>query len=328
MFQRFRGKDRVIVAGVKFDGNTLQNLQGALDLAKHTHMTLRLVHVIEKWQEHLPGCYTPGSYFATKVSAINEDSCIKDAKAKLAELRTMIPADITVEENIIFGSVAESLICDAVSCKAALIMCSFEPSPEKHQARGLSTIVSLLANAGVPILALPRHRRLDYQKAHFKIVACDSLLDDCAQAMSTACEFGMDIGNSQIIHLHIHRRSKEELAEWGEQIRNMLDSYQIDVPDEFAGENIIEKTHKKITHQLNQRIGMLKSLIPLKPDCSYSQQVLFGDLFEEFLGLVRTEDPDLIAFGRHQRFHLKAFTKGSMPSYAMLGLDRPILTVA
>lgn len=328
MFHRFRGDDRKIVFGVKFDSSTIKNLKGACELAKHTGMTLRLVHVIEKWQEHLPGCYTPGSYFSSKLSAINEDNCIKDANAKFEELKSMIPPDIKIEQNILVGAVAESLICDAISSQAALILCSYRPMSDQYLPKGLSTALSLLADASVPILAVPQGYQLDYHKKPFKIIACDSLMDDCSEAISTACELGLDIGNTSIVHLHIHQKTPAEIAEWGEQVQSVMESYKLQVPSEFEVDNIMEKTRKKIGHQLDQRIGMLKSIIPLKNACEYSQEVLFGDLFEQFANMITQEDPDVIAFGKHQRFHIKSLAIGSMPSYTMLGLGRPVLAVA
>ena len=328
MFHRFRGSERKIVFGVKFDGDTVKNLQGACKLAKHTGMTLRLVHVIEKWQEHLPGCYTPGSYFSSKLSAINEDSCIKDARAKFEELKTMIDPSINIEQNVLVGSVAEGLLCDAISSQAALIMCSYRPMSDQYLPKGLSTTLSLLADASVPVLAMPLGFNLDYSKKPFKIVACDSLMDDCSEAMSTACEFGMDVGNASIIHLHIHQKTPAEIAEWGEQVQSFMESYKLQVPSEFEVENIMEQTRKKISHQLDQRIGMLKSIIPLKQGCEYAQQIRFGDLFDQFGSMIANENPDIIAFGKHQKFHKKTLAVGSMPSYTMLGLGRPILAVA
>ena len=328
MFHRFSGSDRKIVYGVKFDGDTFKNLKGACDLAKHTGMTLRLVHVIEKWQEHLPGCYTPGSYFSSKFSAINEDNCIKDANAKFEELKTMIDPAIKVEQNVLFGSVAEGLLCDAVSSQAALIVCSYRPMSDQFLPKGLSTALSLLSDAGVPVLAIPQGFKMDYEKKPFKIIACDSLLDDCSEAISTACELGMDIGNTSIIHLHIHQKTPAEIAEWGEHIQSMMESYKLEVPSEFEIDNMMEQTRKKISHQLDQRIGMLKSIIPLKQGCEYAQQIRFGDLFEQFGAMTAKENPDIIAFGKHKRFHRKTLAVGSMPSYTMLGLGRPVLAVA
>ena len=112
---------------------------------------------------------------------------------------------------VISKSIPEAIVNDASRSSADLIVCGVANVSHKFLPKGLSTVLSLMANAPIPVIAFPPGA--SFQKSNedaFRIILADDLEDAGASAAKFGIEWAKSIGKSSIYHVHVNTSRKED----------------------------------------------------------------------------------------------------------------------
>ncbi|MEZ4743788.1 MAG: universal stress protein [Bdellovibrionota bacterium] len=331
MFDRFSGKNRHIVAGIKFTPTTTDYIKSTISLARRSNMSLKFTHIVEPWNQG-PMVYSNTSP-TQRLSTLNEESRLKSAKKRLDEAIKPFLKEYDIETSVHIGQVAETLKSEALTSRASLLVCGIKPIAHKFVPKGFTTALELITSSSIPVLALPEEKIYDFagdkkQEKKLTILVCDDLSPSSHDALPTAAELAGALKKSELLHLHIHKESKENLIKWAEQVASYtptLRDLQFDFP--IKKETIVANTEKAITDSMSKRLEVSQAILEMQK-VDYNRKIAFGDIYEKLQEVIKETNPDLVVFGQHHLIHKRPFSIGRIPFYSMLNLELPILVVS
>jgi len=328
MYENFAGKNRRIVVAVNADSPKDYLPEFAANIAARTGMTLRLLHVIEYTSVGSPAAYPDGYVFA-RTSIETRDELIETAIGTLNSIKSKLQAkrDIVVEINTAMGSVAENLQAEAVSTNASLLICGAKATSHRFVPKGLSTALGLMSDSPKPVIVVPEDSVSDFSNQYLTILASDDLTDNSAEAVTTACELAVNLGNATIAHLHIHPQTRKQIEDQAQKVIDVMLNNEVELEEFFARERVFENVTNNIKAAMSKRVGILNKVIDMSDHTTYRREMRFGDIVEQFGEVVDEVKPDLLVFGRHQFVHRQPWSLGKMPFYGMLNLHRPVMIV-
>ncbi|MEZ4743845.1 MAG: universal stress protein [Bdellovibrionota bacterium] len=325
MFERFRGKERKIVAGIKFTAIVDEYIKSVISLAKRTDMSLKFTHVVEQWTS--ASVIYPGEYISSGIAKAAEEQRTKEATNELQKTLKPYLSKGEFETSVHVGRPGEALKSDALISRASLIVCGVKPVSYRFVPRGFSTAIELMTESSIPVLVIPEGKFYDFNGEKFTVLVCDDLSQTSADVLSTAGELSGAFRNVTLHHLHIHKESKEQLLTWANQVFEMMITRDLEYDFEIDKHSIVSNTEKAIHKKMDKRLEIPQSFLNLN-NVSYTQEVRFGDVFDELTQSIKSLNPDLIVFGRHHFLHKHPVSIGKVPFYAMLNLNIPIMIVS
>ncbi len=320
MTNRFMNPNGKILVPVNLDETAAVNMKAAAQIAKRTGLKLEIVHVNEYWVGRTwPAEMMFGGPVTGMISSV-EDDTMSEAKASLNLLAKKALPGMDVPCTVFLGYPAESIRAHAVAIGAELIILGGTADDYRFIPKGLSTLLSLMADAPCPVLVLPKDKVTNWESQSLKAIFADDLQPQTESAAIVAYDWAAALGNTQLTLAHSNQMSKDSLktamtaaAAASHAPTGALD---VDVIWNAAMRSMNEKLMARAASQrkfLESRGGGAKSI------------VLQGPPVESILNLANETKTDVLIFGRHRTWRRKPFAIGQLPFHSMLRSHKPVL---
>ncbi len=321
--KRFQGLSSSVIVSVAFDTQTDHLLKTAINLCRHTKMSLRLVHVNEPWAgRHWAGAVSGGVPMLDVIAAVELEQC-KAALSRLDKIASSIAAGIDCSTNVLTGPVADCLIADALTTGASLIITGVAPNYSKFIPSGFSTAMSLMAHAPCPVLAVPSNCNLDFSKDGLKILLADDLSDGCLAAVNTAMDFATALKHADVTHLHVNAVDTETLQQ---TFNTAMATAHVSAATTFNLAELSSMMQSCLERKLSERIEV-RSANLVKVGGKVTTKITVGVPHESIQGISADMAADIVVFGRHAALHRRPFTLGRVPLRAMLSQQHAVMVV-
>jgi hypothetical protein len=323
MYDNLRNKNRCIVIATKLDKDGQDLITYSQHLFRNSLIPFRLVHVIEP--RFVPGVIAgyPGDFVGSKLSQDYEDTSFSEAVTKLSAIAERVLPERECSHAVIFGRIPSAVVAEAISSKASLIVAAAGQITDKSFPYGYSTSLGLMTGSTLPVMIVPNHVSHVRNYDHLRVLVADDLSDHSRGALSMGCEFANAFSNSELMHLHICKSTREDIKQWGEQILESMTAGRIPMDPSFRKDHYIDKVGQFYRNSLESRIGSAKMMV--EQTGKYHSSVLYGEPFEQFEQAVEKFNPDIVIFGRHEFVHARPMGIGRMPFQAMLALNRTLV---
>ena len=323
MGKRFRGDSRTVVLAVRADEGAQSLVDAAMQLCRRTGMKLRIVQVAEYWiGRSWPRELTIEGPLAEAVDAVEGES-IRMAEKHLRKMAESAGRGLEVETNVLSGNASECIIADALANRASLIITGAGRGSHRFVPRGMSTALSLMADAPIPVLVIQEGCRPKFDMDGQVVLIADDLSEHSERAVLTGFDLATALGKTKVKHVHVNAISEENLRVALEGVASASRSGQ--VRGISAGE-IHELALKTLDAKLRQRAAGMKAVLEASSS-EVSCHLRSGDVIDELNKAAEETKADFVVFGRHRAFRRKPFLIGQVPFYAMLSPDRPVLVV-
>ena len=323
MYDSFKKKKFRVSVGINSESGSEELLDFCRDFSQRTSARVRLVHAIEPWEDH-PWAYAfPGVEPYGAMTRELEQQTRKDLREKLEACKASLRLD-DVETNLAHGTAAEVLGADAVSNNASMIIVGSASRGYRFVPRGFSTALTLMARARVPVMAVPSGCKSFRSSGRLSVLYADDLTRHSVNALSVALEMASGFAEVDFHHLHVCRSTKDELAEIGGKVMTMMEMEQVPFDKSFSVASFPKDAEQRLCDRMSDRIGQAKVLLE-NANCSYNQEVLYGEVEEQLRVAVAKVKPDLVVFGRHAMVHHRPIGIGRLPFSSMLGLEVPVI---
>lgn len=286
MVYTFLREKSKIVAALKFDESSMQLLRSIHSLCRKTSMSMRAVHVVHDYASdrvYYPDYF--GSSQARELMSQEQDREAADAGKRLRELVEREKfQDAWESKAIVSKDTCAALLAE--SHDASILAIAVERHRYQLIPRGLSVVLSLLANSNIPILII-RDGSFDFSQRYSLLIA-DDLSPSSEHAAWFGTTFGLASGASDIVHTHILHpkihKFEEHLEARGEIIeRERFKAY-------------VDHT---VTSALSSRSGWeMRKEDFAKVGCSYRALATAGKVSEELDLLAKGFNPHIVVMGR------------------------------
>jgi nucleotide-binding universal stress UspA family protein len=309
-----------ILVPVNLDAGSASMLKAAAQIAKRTGLSLEVIHISEYWVGRTwPTEMMLGGPMGGLVTAVEDDS-IGVALEQLKELVATNLSGMNVHCEVLLGYPAESIKAHAVTIGAELIILGGAAEEYKFVPRGLSTVLSLMADAPCPVLVLPRGQLGQWDKVPLNAVLADDLQPESDNGILIAYEIVAALGKTNLTHIHVNQLSKEDL-----QVALTTAAASSHTPEGAMDvATVWDAAMKSIETKLSNRAPGRKHLIEARGG-SVKTALLQGDPTESVMNYAAEAKTDLLIFGRHRTWRRKPFSVGQVPFHSMLKAHRPVL---
>ena len=326
MFERFSGKERSIVSGVKLSSLNPLYVDNCMEFAHRSNMSLKFTHIVKPWLTHKR--IYPLENLSPRLVKHAEQKSLEEAKEKMRRVFLELPCNKeSFDTEILLGRTGEKLRQSALSSRSSMILCGVQSPPHRLLPKGFSTSVNLMSESSLPVLVIPENKGQCFKKKKLKLLVCDDLTETSSDVLPVSQEIAGGLKNTDIVHLHIHQETKNKLKSWANQVSAMSITQDLEFSFPINEQTIASDIENAIKSKLKDR-----SKIPLAclkgSYVSYNQLVGFGDVLTELGKTIESEKPDMIAFGRHHFFHKSPVGIGKVPFYAILNFGVPVLVIS
>jgi nucleotide-binding universal stress UspA family protein len=311
-----------IVVAVAFDPQTEPLAQWAAALARALGKKLRLVHAVETWAEigsSLAG--VERSPLREVVPAVTE-TAREAATDRLAALASSLGTGISIDVVAATGSPVAILAQEAAAVDTCLLIVGAHFQMSTLVPRGLSTTLSLLATASVPVLAADARGHLPKPGAAVRLLVADDLGEQTESAVAFAGDMACAWHRAWVHHVHVSALSDADLES---ALRNAaIAARTVMTPDQ--AQVVCQAVHREQLRSLETRFADRRDALAASGG-SYTSEVVPGGVKAELARLATDIAPDLLVFGRRAPDQPAATVFGRMPYRAMLAMQRPVLVV-
>lgn len=313
-----------IVAAVSFDSQTEAVLRTSVSLARRFDMSLHFVSVVEATFLN-PWIQVSASEMAYYPIYPEVDEAERRNKlARIEELARRVESAYPVTTSVTFGLKTPTIVAEAVAKRANLIVTGFNPDSYKLNLTGMSTPLSLLAEAPMPVLAVCEGATPDFAKKPFKILVADDFSETTKEAVLKGFELAAGLEAAEVRQTYVH-------GDFRELIRSRWEEFKCRLPDKDSAtltpDSLWENEYQALLAKGKEQGSPFRRKAELK-GVKVSLDVRTGrDVGQEFNDVVDEFQPDLVAFGRHRLLRARPFLIGRMPAQTMLQLKKPILVV-
>lgn len=313
MADQFKGAHQNVVVGLSFDQHSDQLFQRALSLCRRTGMGLRLVHAVPPLSPR--PLYLPAEAEACTTGdhqAEPRNAALAEAQAKVERIVAQAGGGVSCRGNVIEAQTASAAIAaDAAANGGALIMVGAAPDPHRFVPTGISTALTLMASAPVPVLAVRHDCPLFLAKDTFRIVIADDLATKSDATARAAISLGAALRRAELIHLHVIDFTFDNL------IRRLEDQRCPGTGTRQKSAELWTIMEHSVHDALRARSHGQSALVEFTGG-RYETRVLSGNPRAEIANAFACIAPDIVVFGRHHRLHRRPFGIGHIPFSAML----------
>jgi nucleotide-binding universal stress UspA family protein len=311
-----------VVLAVAFDERLEGLLESALALCRRARASLRLVHVSDPWTK---------SFLATAVESgppdlvrTLKDEAVRVGRRRLGQLAATLPGDVDVETEVLGGDLVKTLAADAEANDASLIVVGAHTSGV-GTALGVSTAVSLIAEARVPVMVLGDGVRFAPRGESLRVVVGDDFTELGASALRVGFALARLAPGGQLFHVHVEGYA--ELDELGARRSRRADGDGR--PAALAAgvtPEQIEFVHRQAEERMLDRCGDgPERLVALGGE--YHLEIVSGQVADELERSAVAARADVCVFGQHRVFHRQDKRVGRVPFKSMLAQSRPVIVV-
>lgn len=310
----------VLVVAVAFDDLQEVLVQTATSLARAFEMEVRLVNVLDV--PVAPLFIDPTGYaLAAYPIASAVDAMAQERRARLAKLAAGMGLEGRVRIDVIAGDTAGALGDYACLHRANLLLTGCSPRPALIP-QGLSTALTLMAHAPLPVLVVGRECVFDAEKGALRILLADDLQAGSEEAARRAFELAKKRAGV-VRHLHVHGDFREILRDtW----RDLAAAHPRLLDVHHEAEALLRQDSEVRLAALAARGAPYRAQaeaagVTVETDCR------LGKVLGELHDCVAEFRPDLLVFGRHRTVKGRPFVLGRAPFSAMLREHLPVLVV-
>lgn len=312
----------LVIAAVAFDELQDSVVRTAWSFARAFDMELRLVNVLDMPVMPLFIDSTGYSLIAG-LDSEGVQTMMHERRRRLAGVADTLVLGDRVRVDVISGDSAASAIIDyACLHRANLVIAACSPKAD-YFPNGLSTSLTLLVDAPLPIMVLPNGVCFDAQKkSDLRLLVADDLQEGSEEAVRRAFELAAR-GCGTLRQLHIHGDLREIARDWW---RDFESAHPRLLDPQHKAAAMLEQDAKVRLERLKSRGQPYRSHVEssgvkVETDCR------LGKVGRELHESVSEFGPDLLVFGRHKIMKVRPYVLGRMPFGAMLREHRPILVV-
>jgi nucleotide-binding universal stress UspA family protein len=311
------------VVALAFDDRKEALIQTAISLAHRFDVSLKLVHVVE------PPMYDTMAVEAPTVisipAAVLEDVArqIKDRKMEMNALVERIKKNhIDVSGEVLEGDAIRTIIGSAVNARANMILTACHPESNRFLPQGLSTALSLMHEAPLPVLVMGASP-LNFEQEGLRIMIADDLQASTREAVRKSYELASLAPKSHIRHVHIHGDFRETLKETWRDLREKVPGLKelTVTPDSIWREEYEARLLALRRQSMPFRLQAEKAKVLIEPD------IRTGSVRTELHNVTAEFDPHLCVFGRHRLLRTRPFLIGRVPLHIMIEERRCVLLV-
>ena len=305
---------RPIVVGLLLNGQEEEFLKSCKTLSDRLEAPLELVHVLETCNTVWGAPeFIINPFFGYERALSEMDETV--ARQKLETIAKQLKTKQPVGVHVLRDYPSAALCTIAAELRAGLIVCGIQSDAKANLFRGMSTAFALASHADTAVLVLSRSAFFDFHTPRALLIA-DNLEIEGRFALENALRLAEDLGSPAIYHVHIHKRSRQEIATMLHQVQaEMLRSQSGDY-SQLNPELYTELLSQRIRDDLIYRFHNSEGAQRL--GAAYETRVAFGDAADELHLLVQQTHAGLLVFGRHHLIHKRGFSLGKMPYAAMI----------
>jgi nucleotide-binding universal stress UspA family protein len=320
MTKRFMNPNGKIIVPVNLDETCAATLKSAAQISKRTGLKLEVLHVSEYWVGRTwPTEMMLGGPMAGIITSVEDDS-IEVATTTLKELvKKNLPGQ-DVPCTVLLGYPAESIRAHAVTVGADLIVLGGTADDYRFVPKGLSTLLSLMADAPCPVLVIPKGKVVNWETKDLNAIFADDLQPQTESAAEIAYEWATAFGKTKLTHAHSNQMSKEDLK----AALTSAAAAAHTPPGAMDVDVVWNSAMKSMDEALKDRAPGRRKWLESRGG-SVQYKVVQGAPVESILKLADETKADLMIFGRHRTWRRKPFAIGQLPFHSMLRSQRPVL---
>ncbi len=310
-----------LVVAMSLDDHSKNLLKIAEGFCLKTQMNLRLVHVCTP----IPGPSWPiavtGQITMSDVIDAGDEMARQGAKDQLEEIARRVDKSINVSVNVLSGDGPTEVIADALASQASLILAGAAAGSHRWIPKSLSTTLSLLADSPLPVMIVAEGAELDLSKQEFHFLITDDLRDNSLDALKAGFNCAKMLGVKRISHVHVSGLTKDILES---TLNNAMavSHTALDAPE--TADTVFKAVEDGLKKQMLSRVETwLQKHEDLRD--GYEAVILHGSAETEVETYAKSQELDVIVFGRHHSIHRRPFVIGQIPFNTMLSLNKPII---
>jgi nucleotide-binding universal stress UspA family protein len=313
-----------VIVALNFNSQSKVLVDTAVGMCQRSGWGLRLLHVVTPppsvvWY----GEITPGLRLADLAEAELEISK-NEAKFKLEQIAKGVPANIDVSVSVVADDVAEGVLTETKSKEAKLLVCGSIGGSYRFVPKSMSTLLSLMAQAPIPVLVLNDAAPHAFPQDRLKIIVLDDLSEETAHIFHGNFKFLSHVKEIDVLHVHVSGLNKATLAAAltaaNAASRNGV-NLEVEVDDLFSS------MQDKAIKRLQERSADLRTDSENRK-IHYKTQIEYGNIHDAIDRLTKAFQPDILCFGKHSSIRHKPFALGQVPYSSMLANKLPVLILS
>lgn len=323
MSETIATRSKYVTVAVAFDHHTIPLTTFAARLCEKLSKDLCLMHVVEPWLDSPHSVPRGENDPLWNVSQAVEANAYELAGRKLDELASKVSPKVKVVKHVLRGKPVPLLAQEAFNIGSMVLLVGADVESLKYLPKGLSTALSLMASAPVPVMVADGSTLLEIKADELDILVADDLSEDSENAL----EFGFDLaigqGKATLHHVHINGLTYDSLRSG--LLSAAATSHSLG-NDEKTTEIVFDSMIKGFEDQLERRGGNERDYLE-NGGGSYIPKVLTGNVAKKLLEETQIAKPSILIFGRHQAVHRQPFFMGRVPFKTMLASKIPVVVV-
>ncbi len=314
--------ETTLVVGLDLTDDEKSLIDTAVTMAQRTGARLILVHAAPPFRSYS----LAGEGFTLPYEELERetyDNDLKLAEAKIEAIRENMPSDVVVETEVFRDFPEDALESVAQESHAQMILCGYRI--EKHQTllRGMSTALSLMRHASIPLMTVPIGTRIDFTDDKHICLVADNLKSEGFYALKAAMGFCKSIDTQELVHLHVNPMSFREIHGMVSKIKVAMLEGRFPSDPDFSSDLYIERLNSELLMRLRQRLHEADP--EFAQGTNYRAVVKFGQPAEVLHRTVEETHASILVFGKHHFFRPKGFSLGKVPYQAMV--ERNVATL-
>ncbi|MEZ4743153.1 MAG: universal stress protein [Bdellovibrionota bacterium] len=316
-----------VIVAVCFDNQTEKLVDAAVQICRLTKQDLCMVNVLVPsstviWNGEIYGGITADDLLQANDSMLRESS-----EAQLLELSTRIPDDVNWRVSAMVGDPVSMILAESKKYSGKMIVSGSGKGKHWLIPKSMSTVLSLMAEAHVPVLVINEQAELELPEGGqgFKILIMDDLSDASKHAIEGVFASLAEFAGSQVCHTHVSGLTKDAL---GAAIVSASAAVRSGVVSDLEKDDVFKAIEEKGLERLRDRVGPGFRDIFNEKNGRYLPKMLYGNVSEALKAVIEEFDPHVICFGKHSSFHKgRPFAIGQVAYGTMLGQSKPILVM-
>ena len=305
---------QAIVAALSLDSSDTAILQTALYLARTLLTSLELVHAVRPLFTSVgAGDTIVNPHFSYETTYSDQEA--KTAENKLQQLASEID-DVVVNTHILRDYPTEAILTVANEIGAGLIICGVREPTSKHTfLSGLSTGFSLASYSDIPVLLVPDHKPIRFDRP-IRILVADNLEAEGLSALNAGFSLARELHAESLIHMHVQEMSLPEIDRMIETVRDSMILGQIPSDPLLSRDYYIDRVRSRTREEMLRRCLELQA--ESLNSTQYEAVIAFGTPSDEIHQEVQRIETQIMIFGRHHLLRRKTLSLGRIPYHAMI----------
>jgi nucleotide-binding universal stress UspA family protein len=322
MSKLFMGPSCKALITLALDETDASVLDVARLLSTRAGHTLRLFHATPSFARHLPALLVDAGGPLSDLSEAVDESREISAEAALRKVAAGLEAPAAPETSVAVGRPVETILADAVSNRARLIVVGRAAPSYERVPKSWSTVLRLVASAPVPVVVADPQRDPSRLDRRLKMLIADDLALGGEDTALVGLDLARALGGVDILHLHVNPVTMQTVHE---ALRDLA-ARDPNAAASFVAGELVERSRQRLSGVLEERASARLPLLESR-GCTYQAAVASGDALLEIEREAAAFGADLLIFGRHRTASNSPDILGKIPHASMLREGRIVVVV-